>query len=274
MSSILDTDGAGTATGALFHHPKSGRFRIHFKIPLPKRGYRINPVADLSAVRHVLLQQARPDQRFEHSGIQGAHHWVVGMRRVDGSVERLGQGAAGDPALSLDIDDVQPDVPTAHESMILALIPEFMSLEQYGLDHGIKSTKSPVKQLPPSLRQAQMPQICAHQPHVPEKLMHPPKGLKMMFIGDLLFAETVVDFLLGPIRELDRRYGLRNHHSPERPQFRQGDTLGVLVELALQERQGPLNGGAVQDRVVIWKSAKAIHGSRIAVTHRDRKGFG
>lgn len=273
MSSIFDTDDIGIAPGALFHQPQPGRFRIQLKIPLPKRGYRINPVADLAAIRHLLAQQARPDQGFEHPGIQGAHFRVIGMSRVDGPVERLGQGASGDPALGLDINDVQPDVPSAHQAMILALIPEFIGLEQDGLGHCIESPEPPGKQLLPSLRQAQMPQICAHQPHVPEELMHPPKGLKMMFVGDLLFAESLVDFLLGPIWELDRRYGLGNHHPPECPGFRQGNALGDLVELFTQERQDPLDRGAVQDRVVIGKGAEAIHWRRIAATYRDRKGF-
>lgn len=273
MSRIFDNDDIGIVPGALFHQPQARRFRIQLKIPLPKRRHRINPVADLAAIRHLLAQQARPDQGFEHPGIQGAHFRVIGMRRIDGSVERLGQGASGDPALGLDINDVQPDVPSAHQAMILALIPEFIGLEQDGLGHCIESPEPLGKQLLPGIRHAQMAQIGAHQSHVSEELMHPPKGLKMMFVGDLLLAETVVDFLLGPIWELDRRYGLGNHHPPECPGFRQGNALWVLVELVFQERQGPLDGGAVQERVVIGKGAEAIHWRRIAATYRDRKGF-
>jgi hypothetical protein len=45
--------------------------------------------------------------------------------------------------------------------------------------------------------------------------------------------------------------GLGHHHPPEGTRFRQGNALGVLVELILQKCQDPLDGGAVQNRVII-----------------------
>ena len=104
--------------------------------------------------------------------------------------------------------------------------------------------------------------------------MHPPERLEVVFICDPDLPEAVVDFLCGPVREVNRGDGLGDHNTPECPGFRQGNALGVLVELILHERQDPLDRGSVQDRVIIGKGAEAIHRCRITLEYPDEKGVG